>query len=67
MTEVSLAGRTSFSFGPSSLELLTKKLEGGLPRAMRWGGCGRSGSNEVVEEEKVRDESDVKDVVEKES
>lgn len=68
MTEVSLAGRASFSFGPSSLELLTKKLEGGLPRAMGWG-C-RSGSNEGVEEEEemnVRDESDVKDVVEEES
>lgn len=70
MTEVSLAGRASFSFGPSSLELLTKKLEGGLPRAMGWG-C-RWGSNEGVEEEEeeemnVRGESDVKDVVEEES
>lgn len=40
MTEVSLAGRASFSLGPSSLELLTKKLEGGCQEVQVGGGGG---------------------------
>lgn len=44
MTEVSLAGRASSSTGPSSLELLTKKVEGGCTGAMGW--RRRAGSDE---------------------
>lgn len=43
MTEVSLAGRASSSTGPRSLELLTRKVEGG--------GTGGSGMVGMVEKQ----------------